>query len=71
MLDLLALVLVHPKNYHNFVSPNSDELLDTSYPTSRQFTKKNHAVNVIVLQQLYVCTHLGDLNHQVSKVQSC
>ena len=58
---VLTLLLVDSQNYHNFVAPNSDELLNTSDTTSREFGEQNHAINVVVLKKFDVCAHFGDL----------
>lgn len=57
-----TLLLVDTKHHHNLVTTDSDKLLDTSNTSSGKFRKKNHAVDVVVLQQLNVSTHLGDLS---------
>lgn len=63
----LTFLLVHTKNDHDFVSPDSDELLDTSDTSSRQLGEENHAINVVIFQQFDIGTHLCDLSiiHQL------
>jgi hypothetical protein len=56
-----TLLLVYSENDHYFISPNSNELLNTSNTTSREFGKKDHAIDVIVFEQLDVCSHFCDL----------
>lgn len=60
-----TLLLVYSKNDHHFVSADPDELLDTSDTTTGQFGEEDHAVNVVVLEQLDVGAHLGDLVSQL------
>jgi hypothetical protein len=45
-----TLLLVDSEHDDYFVSADADELLDGSDTTSREFAKKNHAVDVVVFQ---------------------
>jgi hypothetical protein len=58
---MLTLLFVHTEHHNNLVATNSDELLDTSDTSSRQLREQNHAVDVVILQELNIGTHLGDL----------
>lgn len=55
-------LFVDPQHNNDFVPPNTDELLDGSDTSSRQLREQDHAVDVIVLKELDVGTHLGDLD---------
>lgn len=57
----LTLLFVDPQYDHNFVPPHSDELLDTPDTSAGQFAEQDHAVDVVVFEELDVCAHLGDL----------
>ena len=57
-----TLLLVDSENNHNLIAPHADELLDTPDASSGEFRKKNHAIDVVILEELYVGTHLGDLS---------
>lgn len=56
-----TLLLVDTEDDHDLVAPHADELLDTADTSSGQLGEENHAVDVIVLEELDVSTHLGDL----------
>lgn len=56
-----TLLLVDTQNNNNLVAANTDQLLNTANTSSRKFGKQNHAVDVVVFQQLDVGAHLGDL----------
>lgn len=56
-----TLFFVHTKNDYHLVTSNSNKLLYTSDTTSRELREQDHAVDVIVLQQLDIGAHLGDL----------
>lgn len=58
---MLTLLFVHTEHHDNLIATNSDELLDTSDTSSRQLREQNHAVDVVILQELNIGTHLGDL----------
>jgi hypothetical protein len=57
----LTFLLVHSEDDDNLVAADSDEFLDTTYTPSREFAKQDHAVDVVVLEEFYVCAHLCDL----------
>src|ERR1700761_8719314 len=59
----LTLLLVDSEDNHHLVLADTDELLDRTDTTSGQFTEQDHALNVVVLEQLHVSTHLGNLTH--------
>jgi hypothetical protein len=54
-------LLVYSEDNDDLVAPNPDQLLDTPDTTSREFGKQNHAVDVVVLEELDVGSHIGDL----------
>ena len=56
-----TLLLVDSENNDDLVLANTDELLDGTDATSGQFTEQDHSLNVVVLEQLDVGAHLGDL----------
>jgi hypothetical protein len=58
-------LLVHAKHDDDLVATNADELLDTSDTPPREFGEENHAVDVVVLEELDVGSHVGNLG-QVS-----
>ena len=60
-MSLPTLLLVHTQNNHDLVSPHADESLDTTDTSSRKLGEQDHAVDVVVLEELDVCAHLGDL----------
>jgi hypothetical protein len=45
-------LLVDPEHDDYLVSTNANELLDGSNTTSRKFTKKDHAIDVVIFQEL-------------------
>jgi hypothetical protein len=57
----VALLLVDTQHYHNLVAAHTNELLDGTDTSAGKFGEQNHAVDVVVLQQLDVGAHLGDL----------
>jgi hypothetical protein len=57
----LAFLLVYSEHHHNLVSSNADELLNRSDSSSRQLAKQDHSVNVVVLEELDIGAHIGDL----------
>jgi hypothetical protein len=60
-------LLVHTQHNDNLVTPNADELLDTTDTTSREFGEQDHAIDVVVFEELHVRSHVGDL-YGVSEV---
>ena len=52
---------VHTKNDHDVVLADTDQLLDGPYTSTGQFAQQDHPLDVVVLQQFDVGTHLGDL----------
>lgn len=57
----LALLLVHTKHDDDLVTADTNKLLDTADTSARQFGEQNHAVDVVILEELNVCAHFGDL----------
>ena len=58
----LTLLLIHTEHDDDLVTANTDELLDTADTSARQFGEQDHAVDVVMFQQLHVCAHFGDLS---------
>lgn len=56
-----TLLLVYSENHYYFIAANSNELLDTSDTTSRQFGEQDHAVDVVVFEEFDIGTHLCNL----------
>ena len=52
-----------PDDNHRFCSSDTDELVDRTDTTSGQFGEKDHALNVVVFQQMDVGAHVGDRPH--------
>lgn len=57
----ITFLLVDTENDDDFVATDSNKLLDTSDAPSGKFRKQDHSVDVVVLEQLNVSTHIGDL----------
>lgn len=57
----LTFFLVDTKHDHNLVASDTDELLDTTNTSSRQFGEQDHSVDVVVFEELDVRAHFGDL----------
>lgn len=58
---LLTFLLVNSEDNDDLIAPNSDELLDTSDTSSGQFGEEDHAIDVVVFEELHVGTHFRDL----------
>ena len=58
---ILALLLVDTEHDDDLVATDTDELLDTTNTSARQFGEQDHAVDVVILEELNVCAHFGDL----------
>ena len=58
----LALLLVDSQHDDDLVAANADQLLDAPNTPPRQLGEEDHAVDVVVLEELDVCSHLGDLH---------
>lgn len=56
-----TLLLVDTEYDDDLVAADSDKLLNTSDTSSRKLGKENHAVDIVVLEELDIRTHLGDL----------
>ena len=56
-----TLLLVDSEHDDDLIAADSDELLDRPNTTSGKFGEENHAVDVVVLEQFYIGTHVGDL----------
>jgi hypothetical protein len=58
---LPTLLLVNSEDNDDLIAADSDELLNTSDTSSGQFGEKDHAIDVVVFEELYVGTHFCDL----------
>ncbi len=56
-----TLFLVDSQNHDDLISANSDEFLDGSNTSARQLREQDHAVDIIVLEELNIGTHLSYL----------
>lgn len=61
-----TLFLIDSENNNNLISPDSDQLLDTSDTTSGQLGQENHAIDVVVFEKFDICAHFGDLTRRIS-----
>ena len=57
----VALFLVDTEYDGHLIAPYPDELLDTADASPGQLREQNHAINVVILEQFNVGTHLSDL----------
>lgn len=55
-------VFINTDDHNDFVIPNPDQLLHAPDPTPRQLAERDHAVDVIVLEQLDVDAHFSGLS---------
>jgi hypothetical protein len=60
-----TLLLIDTEHNNDLVAADANELLDTANTTPRELRKKNHAVDIIILEELDVGTHVGDLANMV------
>lgn len=56
-----TLLLVDSQDNNDLIAADSDQLLDRSDTSSGKLGEQDHSVDVVVLQQLDVSSHLGDL----------
>jgi hypothetical protein len=57
----VTLLLVDAQHDDDLVAADADELLDAADAPPRQLGEEDHAVDVVVLEELDVGAHLGDL----------
>jgi hypothetical protein len=57
----VALLFVHAQNDNDFVATHADELLDRTNTSPGQLGKQDHAIDVVVFEELNVGAHFGDL----------
>jgi len=57
---MLTFVFIDPDHDYTLVSADTNQLVDGTDTTSRELTQQYHAFNVIVLQQVDVCTHFSN-----------
>lgn len=55
-------VFINTDDHNDFVVPNPNQLLHAPDPTPRQLAEQDHAVDVIVLEQLDVDAHFSGLS---------
>ena len=55
--------LIYSQYNDDFISSNSDKFVDTSDPSSGEFTEKDHAFDVVVFEQFDVGAHFCDLTN--------
>lgn len=68
-LGFLTLLLVDTEHNNDLVASNTDELLDGTDTSPRKFGKQDHSVDVVVLEQLHVCAHFGDLQSNATTIR--
>lgn len=68
-LGSLTLLLVDTEHNNNLVASNTDELLDRTDTSPRKFGKQDHSVDVVVLEQLHVCAHFGNLQPNATTIR--
>lgn len=56
-----TLLLVDSQDNNDLIATDSDQLLNGSNTSSGKLGKQDHSVDVVVLQQLDVSSHLSDL----------
>jgi len=56
-----TLLLVDTQHDDDLVAANANKLLDRADASPGQLGKQNHAVDVIILEELDVGSHVGDL----------
>merc|ERR1719458_1706806 len=56
----VTLVLVDPDDHHGLGPAHPDELVDAPDPPPGELGQQDHALYVIVLQEVDVCAHVGD-----------
>ena len=66
LILLKSLLLINPKDYHGLDASHLDQATHAMNPTPRELGEEEHALNVVVLEQVDVRAHVGnviDLNH--------
>ena len=61
--DQQTFVLVYTNNHHTLVSSNPDQFVYRTNSPPGQFAQKNHSFNVVVFQQIHVCSHFSDASN--------
>lgn len=69
--DLHTLLFIDTQHDDYLIAPNTDKLLNATNTSSREFGEQNHAVDVVVFEQLHVRTHLGDLESNDGNELAC
>lgn len=58
-----TLVLINTHDNNDLVPAHADELLDRPDTAAGQLRKHDHALGIVVLEQIDVCAHLSNLAH--------
>lgn len=58
-----TLLLVHTEDDDDLVAADANELLDTADAPPAQLRQQNHALGIVVLEELDVRAHFGNLPH--------
>lgn len=53
-------LLVDTNDHYRFCFTNTNEFVDRTNTSSRQFRQENHALNTVVFQEVDVGAHFGD-----------
>lgn len=61
MGGVYTFLFINPQHDNNLVPSNTDKLLDGPDTSPGQLGEQDHAVDVVVLEELDVGAHLGDL----------
>ena len=56
-------IFVYPDDDDTFVPADSDEFVDGADTSPRQLAQQDHALDVVILEQVHVGAHLGDRGH--------
>ena len=66
LILLKSLLLINPKDHHGLDASHLDQATHTMNPTPRELGEEDHALNVVVLEQVDIRAHVEDvidLNH--------
>jgi len=54
-------IFINPQYNNNLIPPHSNQFLNTPDTSPGQLAQQNHAIDIIILQQLNICAHFGNL----------